>query len=72
LVSSGGSFAALQAAFLDAHTHPEVLRIMQSLLLERFVQPRSGVYEPLRTSFEQSLDFWHEHALASIVHPAFL
>jgi ABC-type phosphate/phosphonate transport system substrate-binding protein len=72
LVSSPGSFAALQAAFLQAHRRSELKTVMQALLLERFVLPDPATYDSLGVAFEDSRAFWRQHALASIVHPAFL
>jgi len=67
-----GSLRALQAAFLNAHSNTELEPTMQALLLQRFVLPDPAVYDPLRTAFEVSLEYWRSHPLASIVHPAFL
>jgi ABC-type phosphate/phosphonate transport system substrate-binding protein len=69
---AAGGFAALQAAFLQAHQRPELKTVMQGLLLERFVLPDPATYDSLAAAFEDSRAFWHQHALASIVHPAFL
>jgi len=70
--SCPGSFDSLRAAFLNAHTDPALGPLLQALLLERFVLPRLSAYDALRTTFEQSLEFWREQRLASVVHPAFL
>jgi ABC-type phosphate/phosphonate transport system substrate-binding protein len=72
LVSSPGDYDALRAAFLSAHTDPQLAPLLGALLLERFARPERSSYETLRTAFEQSLDYWHAHALAAVVHPAFL
>jgi ABC-type phosphate/phosphonate transport system substrate-binding protein len=72
LVASPGSFDALQAAFLTAHADPELAPILEALVLQRFVRPQVSAYDALRTTFDQSLEFWRTHPLASIVHPAFL
>jgi hypothetical protein len=69
---ASGSFAALQTAFLHAHESPEPRSVMEGLLLQRFVLPDPHAYEALSAAFEQSLGFWRNHRLASIVHPAFL
>jgi ABC-type phosphate/phosphonate transport system substrate-binding protein len=72
LISSPGSFGALQAAFLDAHRSAKLRPIMEALLLQRFVLPDPRSYDRLSAAFEQSLAYWRRHPLASIVHPAFL
>ncbi len=70
--ASPGSFAALQAAFLEAHRRPDLQALMQALLLQRFVVPERSAYDRLSAAFEESSDFWRLHPLARIVHPAFL
>ncbi len=78
LVASGafaaaaGEFTALQSAFLQAHLQPELHTLMQALLLQCFVLPDPAGYDNLNIAFEDSLAFWRLHAIASIVHPAFL
>ena len=72
LVASPGSFGALQSAFLSAHEQTELKPMLQALLLERFALPDPAAYESLRTTFEHSRAYWRSHALASVVHPAFL
>jgi ABC-type phosphate/phosphonate transport system substrate-binding protein len=72
LVASPGSFAALQAAFLEAHRNDALREVMQALLLERFVLPDPVAYDKLDVGFTESLAFWRLHRIASIVHPAFL
>jgi ABC-type phosphate/phosphonate transport system substrate-binding protein len=72
LISSQGSFSALQTAFLHAHQRPDLQALMQSLLLQRFVLPDPASYDTLNAVFEDSRAYWRQHPLASIVHPAFL
>ncbi len=72
LVSSPRALPALQGAFLQAHRRPELQTLLAALLIERFVLPDPGTYDKLSAAFEDSLAFWRQHALASIVHPAFL
>ena len=72
LVASAAGFEPLQAALLGAHQDSGTLALMERLLLARFVAPDAQAYDVMRTDFEQSMRYWREHALASIVHPAFL
>jgi ABC-type phosphate/phosphonate transport system substrate-binding protein len=69
---SAAQFSALQTAFLQAHLEPGLRALMQALLLERFELPDPATYEQLNVDYEKSLAFWRQHAIASIVHPAFL
>jgi ABC-type phosphate/phosphonate transport system substrate-binding protein len=71
LVASRPGFAALQAAFLEAHRIPTTIPLMSALLLERFVRPDPLAYDALRLNFAASAEFWREHRLAATVHPAF-
>jgi hypothetical protein len=45
--------------------------MMSDLLLERFVRPDPATYDALRLNFEAATRYWHDHALAATVHPAF-
>jgi ABC-type phosphate/phosphonate transport system substrate-binding protein len=63
---------ALQAAFLAAHRDPAMSRLLDGLALRRFARPDSGAYAVLRERYESAARFWNAHALATIIHPAFV
>jgi ABC-type phosphate/phosphonate transport system substrate-binding protein len=71
LVSSAPGLSRLQAAFLEADQIPDAAPLMAELLLERFVRPDPASYDALRLNFESASRYWREHALASVIHPAF-
>ena len=72
LVASRPEFAALQAAFLEAHQIATIVPLMRGLLLQRFVLPDPASYDALRSNFETASGYWREHPLAAKVHPAFM
>ena len=63
--------AALTSAFLEAHEDVALHPVLSDLRLSRFVRPDPATYQTLRTEFEATLQYWHRHALALEVHPAF-
>jgi ABC-type phosphate/phosphonate transport system substrate-binding protein len=71
LVASQPAPAPLESAFLEAHKNSSMAVLMADLQLERFACPDPEGYELLRQRFEAALSFWHQHAFASSVHPAF-
>jgi len=72
LVASADALSGLQAAFLQAHENPQLHGLLEALLLERFVLPDPATYDKLNEAFDDSLAFWRQHAIAAVVHPAFL
>ena len=71
LVASHPASSTLREAFLEADRITGIAPLMADLLLERFVLPDPDTYDALRLNFEASTQYWREHALAALVHPAF-
>jgi hypothetical protein len=44
---------------------------MAELLLERFVRPNPDAYDALRLNSETATQYWGQHPLAALIHPAF-
>jgi len=72
LVASIEGATALRAAFTAAHRDPALEILMAGLELSHFVTPDPRDYDALRISFESATAYWRAHALAEIVHPAFV
>jgi ABC-type phosphate/phosphonate transport system substrate-binding protein len=72
LVASIEGTTDLQAAFTAAHRDPALGAVLAGLELSHFVTPASRGYDALRIGFESATAYWREHALAEIVHPAFV
>lgn len=72
LVASIEEAAALRGAFTAAHRDPALKILMAGLELSHFVTPDPRDYDALRISFESAAAYWRAHALAEIVHPAFV
>jgi ABC-type phosphate/phosphonate transport system substrate-binding protein len=71
LVASRPVPASLETAFLEAHKNTSMAALMTDLQLERFARPDPVGYDLLRRRFEAAVAFWHQHAFANSVHPAF-
>ncbi len=63
---------ALRAAFLAAHRDPALRGLMDGLALRRFARPDPSGYSVLRERYEAAARFWNAHALAAVIHPAFV
>jgi ABC-type phosphate/phosphonate transport system substrate-binding protein len=63
---------ALQAAFLAAHHNGAVKPLLDQLLLQGFARPDPDTYAVLRERFVAATQYWHEHPIAAVVHPAFI
>ena len=72
LVASIEGATALRAAFTAAHRDPALEILMAGLELSHFVTPDPRDYDALRINFESATAYWRAHALAEIVHPAFV
>jgi len=72
LVASNEGATALRAAFTAAHRDPALKVLLAGLELSHFVTPDPCDYDALRISFESATAYWRAHALAEIVHPAFV
>jgi ABC-type phosphate/phosphonate transport system substrate-binding protein len=72
LVASNEGATGLRAAFTAAHRDPALKVLLAGLELSHFVTPESRDYDALRIGFESAMAYWREHALAEIVHPAFV
>jgi ABC-type phosphate/phosphonate transport system substrate-binding protein len=72
LVASNTGLVSLQAAFLEAHRIAAMTPMMQGLLLERFVRPDPASYDALRSNYATATGYWRAHAVAAVVHPAFV
>jgi ABC-type phosphate/phosphonate transport system substrate-binding protein len=72
LVASSTGLETLQAAFLEAHRIAAMTPLMEGLLLERFVCPDPVSYDALRSNYRTATGYWRAHALAAVVHPAFV
>jgi ABC-type phosphate/phosphonate transport system substrate-binding protein len=72
LVASIEGATALRAAFTAAHRDPALKILMAGLELSHFVTPDPRDYDALRINFESATAYWRVHALAEIVHPAFV
>jgi ABC-type phosphate/phosphonate transport system substrate-binding protein len=72
LVASWPGFDSLQAAFLEAHRSASMMSLMDGLLLQRFAQPNPAAYDVLRDRFLETRRYWRDHALAEVMHPAFV
>ena len=72
LVASIEGATALRAAFTAAHRDPALKTLMAGLELSHFVTPDPRDYDALRINFESATAYWRAHALAEIVHPAFV
>jgi ABC-type phosphate/phosphonate transport system substrate-binding protein len=72
LVASSIGLETLQAAFLAAHRIAAMTPLMEGLLLERFVRPDPASYDALRSNYHTATGYWRAHALAAVVHPAFV
>jgi len=72
LVASIEGAQGLRAAFTAAHRDPALKALLAGLELSHFVTPNPRDYDALRISFESATAYWREHALAEIVHPAFV
>jgi ABC-type phosphate/phosphonate transport system substrate-binding protein len=72
LVASIEGATALRAAFTAAHRDPALTILMAGLELSHFVTPDPRDYDALRINFESATAYWRAHALAEIVHPAFV
>jgi ABC-type phosphate/phosphonate transport system substrate-binding protein len=72
LVASIEGATGLRAAFTAAHRDPALRVLLASLELSHFVTPDPRDYDALRISFESATAYWRAHALAEIVHPAFV
>jgi ABC-type phosphate/phosphonate transport system substrate-binding protein len=72
LVASIEGATGLRAAFTAAHRDPALKVLLAGLELSHFVTPDPRDYDALRIGFESATAYWREHALAEIVHPAFV
>jgi ABC-type phosphate/phosphonate transport system substrate-binding protein len=72
LVASTEGAQDLRAAFTAAHRDPTLRVLLAGLELSHFVTPDPRDYDALRLGFESARAYWREHALAEIVHPAFV
>lgn len=72
LVASRAGLEALQAAFLEAHRIAAMTPLMEGLLLERFARPDPASYDALRSNYATATGYWRAHAVAAVVHPAFV
>jgi ABC-type phosphate/phosphonate transport system substrate-binding protein len=72
LVASIEGATGLRAAFTAAHRDPALKVLLGGLELSHFVIPDPRDYDALRISFESATAYWRQHALAEIVHPAFV
>lgn len=72
LIASGGDVTALRSAFLDAHRDAALKPLLDGLLLQRFMHPDPRAYRVLREQAAATANYWREHALATVVHPAFV
>lgn len=72
LVASIEGATGLRAAFTAAHRDPALKVLLAGLELSHFVAPDPRDYDALRIGFESATAYWQEHALAEIVHPAFV
>jgi ABC-type phosphate/phosphonate transport system substrate-binding protein len=72
LIASAVGAKDLQAAFTAAHRDPALKILLAGLELSHFVTPDPRDYDALRISFESATAYWRAHALAEIVHPAFV
>jgi ABC-type phosphate/phosphonate transport system substrate-binding protein len=72
IVASQAPAPGLQKAFAEAADDAHCRSLLSDLLLEGFVQPQPGAYDALALNFATSCRFWRLHALASVVHPAFV
>jgi ABC-type phosphate/phosphonate transport system substrate-binding protein len=71
IVASLPGRESLQGVLLEAHREPATQRLMSGLLLERFVHPDPASYDVLQQRFEAATQYWRQHPLAAVVHPAF-
>jgi ABC-type phosphate/phosphonate transport system substrate-binding protein len=72
LVASIEGTTRLRTAFTAAHRDPALRVLLDGLELAHFVTPDPRDYDALQTRFESATAYWREHALAEIVHPAFV
>jgi len=72
LVASIEGTTGLQAAFTAAHRDPALKGVLAGLELSHFVTAHPRDYDALRVGFESATAYWRRHALAEIVHPAFV
>jgi ABC-type phosphate/phosphonate transport system substrate-binding protein len=72
LESSVEGAQGLRDAFTAAHRDPALKVLLDGLELSHFVTPDPRDYDALRISFESAMAYWRKHALAEIVHPAFV
>ena len=72
LVSSGAPSTTLQQAFMDSGADPRCRPWLDQLELAGFTRPDRSAYDELAADFELSRRFWRQHALAAVVHPAFV
>jgi ABC-type phosphate/phosphonate transport system substrate-binding protein len=72
LVASSEGATGLRGAFTAAHRDPALKVLLAGLELSHFVTPEPRDYDALRIGFESATAYWREHALAEIVHPAFV
>lgn len=72
IVASNAGRESLQSALLEAHQNASTQSLMERLLLDRFVQPDPSAYDVLQRRFDVATQYWREHPLADVVHPAFV
>ena len=72
LAAPAKDIAALRAAFLDAHYDAAIKVLMDSLLLQQFVQPDPSDYAGLRERFETATQYWQAHRVAVVTHLGFV
>ncbi|MGA8709580.1 MAG: PhnD/SsuA/transferrin family substrate-binding protein [Steroidobacteraceae bacterium] len=62
---------SLSRAFVEVREDPALQPVMADLRLSRFARPDPASYRLLASEFEQTLRYWREHDLATVMHPAF-
>lgn len=72
MIASPGRERLLGDALLTAHRDPSLEPLMESLLVERFVQPAAESYAILKQRLETALNFWRRQPLAETIDPAFV
>ena len=70
--ASVGVLDSLRSAFLQAPQNPGVRRLMDELLVSRFVAAEPSSYDILRDRYEEATRYWRLHRLATIIHPRFV
>jgi ABC-type phosphate/phosphonate transport system substrate-binding protein len=71
IVASNPGLDSLQAALLEAHHIASIQPLMATLMLQSFVHPDPASYDVLQLRSDVARQYWRQHPLATVVHPAF-